>query len=288
MEPSEGSYDALVDNKPDTFFHSAWSVSIPVPHYLIVDTGKVRQITGIRFLHRNSTMRTADIADYRLEGSVDGNTWFLIKEGNLPREDNPAIWREISVEKAAQSARYVKLTVLKNQSGGPFFVLAELRVLTEEVKPAENVGADCVDDRRARLYWQDPVMIGVAGEAVKYHVMQGDTVIGTLMRAPGGLYEYILKGLAPDKEYTYAIVAEDEDGRLSAPVEVSFKTPSRTVTNPPVIGGGSSAHSSSALSALTGSAGKENPRTGGATPAASLPLLLAASLALVALVKKHR
>ena len=84
QEPTEGPIANLLDKKTETFFHTAYSVSIPGPHWLQVNLNQ--EITeGYRFEYapRNANNRPSD---FDLMGSMDGSEWFLIK--NFTKEND--------------------------------------------------------------------------------------------------------------------------------------------------------------------------------------------------------
>lgn len=77
QEPSEGPIANLLDGNTGTFFHTAWSVEIPGPHWLQVNLKKeITEAYRFEYAPRNAKDRPTD---FDLMGSMDGNEWFLIK-----------------------------------------------------------------------------------------------------------------------------------------------------------------------------------------------------------------
>lgn len=77
QEPSEGPIANLLDGNTSTFFHTAWSVGIPGPHWLQVNLKKeITEAYRFEYAPRNAKDRPTD---FDLMGSMDGKSWFLIK-----------------------------------------------------------------------------------------------------------------------------------------------------------------------------------------------------------------
>lgn len=85
--------------------------------WLAIDLGRPRALQGALLLPARSAERSARIESVRLEGSADGASWTLLREGALP----PAIvdpWapRLIRLPRRSSGVRHLRLTVLR--SGG--------------------------------------------------------------------------------------------------------------------------------------------------------------------------
>lgn len=127
QEPSEGPIAGVVDGNTSTFFHSAWSVDIPAPHWLQANLKK--SLTGnykISLTQRNGNNRPSD---FDLMGSTDGKEWFLIR--NFTKDgDNllAAATYNSPVYKVEKPFSQVRMVVNKTNTASVFFSLAEFKI----------------------------------------------------------------------------------------------------------------------------------------------------------------
>ena len=78
QEPTEGPIANLLDGNTGTFFHTAWSVNIPAPHWMQVNLKE--EITGsYKFYYAPRNNGNNKPTDFDLMGSTDGTNWFLIR-----------------------------------------------------------------------------------------------------------------------------------------------------------------------------------------------------------------
>ena len=78
QEPTEGPIANLLDGNTGTFFHTAWSVNIPAPHWMQVNLKE--EITGsYKFYYAPRNNGSNKPTDFDLMGSTDGTNWFLIR-----------------------------------------------------------------------------------------------------------------------------------------------------------------------------------------------------------------
>lgn len=131
QEPSEGPIANLVDDNTSTFFHTAWSVDIPGPHYLIMNLPEtVDQWWQFHYAPRANGNNKP--TDFDLEGSMDGNTWFLIKNftkdaDKLPTDSKTAFTSE-RMNAEGQPFKYLKFTVNETNSGSVYWTMSEFKV----------------------------------------------------------------------------------------------------------------------------------------------------------------
>ncbi len=128
-EGPEGGWAAnLVDNDPNTIWHSMYSITMGShPYWIEFDCNEVKQIKGFTWLPRQEGSN-GDVKDYEIRLSLDGKTWTEpVAKGSFPRSKNK---QTITLEKA-QRARYVRFTALSSQSGDNFGSGAEFGVLAE-------------------------------------------------------------------------------------------------------------------------------------------------------------
>jgi mono/diheme cytochrome c family protein len=81
-----GAASNVLDGNPWTIWHTGWSSGdVPTPHWLVIDTGAVRDFTGFRYRPRDSGGNVnGTINGYRFYVSNDGTTWGSpVAQGNL-------------------------------------------------------------------------------------------------------------------------------------------------------------------------------------------------------------
>lgn len=81
-----------IDGQPTTMWHTPWFQVTPPPHphYLQVDMGRPRTLSGFRYLGRQDGMLDGRVAAYRFFVSVDGVDWGAARAtGTLANTDQP-------------------------------------------------------------------------------------------------------------------------------------------------------------------------------------------------------
>src|SRR2546430_2161736 len=109
-----------------TFWHTQWGgrVAPPPPHDIVVDLGRVYQVSAFAYLPRQDGQDNGTIARYEFAVSVDGPPW------PAPVATGPwsANTQLKTVEFPAQSGRFVRLTALSEINGHAWTSVAELQV----------------------------------------------------------------------------------------------------------------------------------------------------------------
>lgn len=95
---------AAIDELPHTYWTSPTNA-------LELDLGKKVSLQGLRYLPMQARYPSGFIADYVLEGSLDGSTWVLIAKGEFANIQNNPI--EQVIRFAPQQLRYVRLRALR-------------------------------------------------------------------------------------------------------------------------------------------------------------------------------
>jgi beta-galactosidase len=125
-EPNEGEAAHLVDGDISTIWHTTYGVTVAqYPHWVDFDCGMVKNVKGFTYLPRQDGWN-GDIKDWRIEVSLDGETWTKADEGSF--QANKA---EKRVEFKPVKARYVRFTALSSQYGEDFASGAEFSILAE-------------------------------------------------------------------------------------------------------------------------------------------------------------
>lgn len=112
------------DGNPDTFWHSKWDCGAdPYPHAIACDYGEEKTVAGFWALTRQDGNSNGRVRNYRVETSLDGKDWTVVKEGAFPNTDDMI---EVRYDKPVK-ARYFRLTALKAHRGGDWACFAELQ-----------------------------------------------------------------------------------------------------------------------------------------------------------------
>lgn len=85
QEPSEGPIKNLIDGDINTFFHTAWSISIGATHFFQVNLNEPLRAISYNFSTRVGN-NGGDVKRMKIEGSNDGEEWteVTVHEYNLP------------------------------------------------------------------------------------------------------------------------------------------------------------------------------------------------------------
>lgn len=80
---------SAIDRNPWTYWHVHWTLDqtpiTPLPHYLIVDLGTPKVVTGFTYLPRQDGRTTGNIKDWALYLSTDGSSWAQpVRSGSFP------------------------------------------------------------------------------------------------------------------------------------------------------------------------------------------------------------
>ena len=129
-----------IDGNTETFWHSEWNgVTDQLPHWIVIDLGETKTITGLNYLSRPvnvihngiTTIHVGNengrISNYEIYISDDPNNW-----GNAIAS---GIWESTDEMKTANfpatSGRYYKLVALSEINGQKFTNAVEISIITE-------------------------------------------------------------------------------------------------------------------------------------------------------------
>ncbi|HSU22019.1 MAG TPA: discoidin domain-containing protein [Variovorax sp.] len=92
----DGQAANVLDGNASTIWHTTWSSgNAPYPHWIVVDTGAVRDFGGFRYQPR-SGVPNGTVDGYRLSVSTDGVAWGQpVKQGNLSALGAPAATKSV-------------------------------------------------------------------------------------------------------------------------------------------------------------------------------------------------
>ncbi len=124
VEPTEGSLANLLDGNTDTYFHSAWSISVTDAHYLQVELDEATSAFTFNFIGRKSG-GSGNPKNIDIYSSVDGINFekvISIMQEDLPTGAEASYASPVIV---MPESKYIRFTVPQNMSGGSFFVFSE-------------------------------------------------------------------------------------------------------------------------------------------------------------------
>lgn len=125
QESGEGDAAHLVDNDPNTYWHTMYSVTVAnFPHWVDFDCGTPTDLKGFTYLPRQDSWN-GNIKDYLIQSSADNKTWTDVCSGSFERS-----LAEKRVEfKAPVRARYLRFKALNAHDGQDFATGAEFKIL---------------------------------------------------------------------------------------------------------------------------------------------------------------
>lgn len=127
-EQGEGNAKQLTDGKPNTNWHTMYSVTVAqYPHWVDFDAGKVKDIKGFNFLPRQDGAN-GHIKNYKIQISLDGKNWGeAVIEGAFEKGAQLKTVRFAAPVKG----RYIRFTALSSQNGQDFASGAEFSVIAD-------------------------------------------------------------------------------------------------------------------------------------------------------------
>lgn len=128
QETDEGDAANLVDDNPNTIWHTMYSVTMAkYPHWVDLDAGEVKLLKGFSYLPRQDS-GNGNIKDYSIQVSMDGKTWGEpVAQGSFEKNLKEKV---INFNKPV-SARFIRFTALSEQNGQDFASGAEISILAE-------------------------------------------------------------------------------------------------------------------------------------------------------------
>lgn len=149
VEPKEGSLAALLDNDPNTFFHSTWSQSIEGTHYLQAEVSEPVKSFSFYFKKRsgNNDNRPTVI---EISGSTDGTEFTPITTvSDLPRVATKIDYFS-DIITTTEEIKHLRFAVKETNTGTNFFTFSEFYILpgtgdaAELAKAYRNFGSTSI------------------------------------------------------------------------------------------------------------------------------------------------
>ena len=118
---------AVLDGDPSTAWHQPKETKLPAG--LVIDLGKMENLTGFRYCPDQSIWEPGIISNYQLFVSTDNKEWKLVDEGEFSNIKNNPLWQTKMF--TTVTARYVKFRALKNTEDNDNIGYAEIDVVTK-------------------------------------------------------------------------------------------------------------------------------------------------------------
>lgn len=116
----------IIDNKPNTYWHTQWQADSPQhPHYFVIDLGKPRTITGFRILNRQDGNSNGNVKQFEFYVADTNEFNQPVHSGSLKSTAD-----EQSVKIPSTKGRFVKFVSLKAFEGKPYASMAEFNLET--------------------------------------------------------------------------------------------------------------------------------------------------------------
>lgn len=117
---------AILDGNVSSNWYQNGSGEMPVD--LVLDLGKVENVSGFKYLPDQNWWAAGIITNYNLFVSNDGHEWKLVDGGEFANIKNNPLWQSKSF--ASVKTRYIKLQALRNTANDNAVGYAEVDVIT--------------------------------------------------------------------------------------------------------------------------------------------------------------
>lgn len=129
QEPSEGDISNLLDGDTGTFFHTAWSVSRPAPHWMQVNLKETLD-DHYRFFYSPRNNGNNKPTDVDLMGSTDGENWTLIKNFTQEKDELPTTSTDVYTSEVLECPfpfSQIRFVVNKTNNNTVFWTMSEFK-----------------------------------------------------------------------------------------------------------------------------------------------------------------
>lgn len=133
-----GRVITMIDDDPDTFWHTAWKTSSAYPHFFIIDMGKdypishidIRRRLGNNGTHKGQTFYTCSDAAATDKSKPDN--WGWEEQGHFSFDSNSDL-PQLFHFPSTVTARYIKVSFAESDKGSSNFVMiSEVNVFSPE------------------------------------------------------------------------------------------------------------------------------------------------------------
>lgn len=140
QEPSEGPIANLIDGNTATFFHTAWSVAIPGPHWLQIRLPEALTEGHWKFWYAPRNNGRQKPTDFDILVSTGGSDWTLVKKFTKDEDDLPVTATDAYTSPnlpVTQPFDHIRMVVNAVNSGEVFFTMSEFRLWQVKVVDPE-------------------------------------------------------------------------------------------------------------------------------------------------------
>jgi alpha-L-fucosidase len=117
----------ILDGNPDTEWYQPKGNKMPVD--LVIDLGKVENVSGFRYLPDQHWWGSGIITNYSFFVSTDGENWKQVDTGEFSNIKNNPVWQVKNF--SAEKVQYIKLRALRNTQNNDAVGYAEVDVITD-------------------------------------------------------------------------------------------------------------------------------------------------------------
>lgn len=204
---TEGPASYAVDNNTGTWWHTDWSVTVPMSDFwIMLELEDETMLDALRYYGRDGSIN-GHVGDYKVEVSTDGEAWTTACTGSW---ENVSGW-QIAEFVQPMMAKYVRLTGLStygDSGDNRFMSAAELRVRmaedttdisSAEITVPEVKEADVIDADHPVTLNADEITVTLDGAELRYGVdyivsYENNTAEGTATAIVTGLSQYGYSG----------------------------------------------------------------------------------------------
>lgn len=140
QEPSEGPIANLIDGNIATFFHTAWSVAIPGPHWLQIRLPEALTEGHWKFWYAPRNNGRQKPTDFDILVSAGGSDWTLVKKFTKDEDGLPVTATDAYTSPnlpVTQPFDHIRMVVNAVNSGEVFFTMSEFRLWQVKVVDPE-------------------------------------------------------------------------------------------------------------------------------------------------------
>jgi alpha-L-fucosidase len=117
----------ILDGNPNTEWYQPKGNKMPVD--LVIDLGKVENVSGFRYLPDQHWWGSGIITNYSFFVSTDGENWKQVDTGEFSNIKNNPVWQIKTFD--AEKVRYIKLRALRNTQDNDAVGYAEVDIITD-------------------------------------------------------------------------------------------------------------------------------------------------------------
>ncbi|MBU5465446.1 discoidin domain-containing protein [Virgibacillus sp. MSJ-26] len=145
---TEGDPNFAVDNDPSTIFHTPWGGTDKSNFWITLEMEEATEIDALRYLSRGGSSNGI-VEEYKVETSLDNETWEEVSVGNWPNETDT--WSMAEFDEPRE-AKFIRLTALSTYGEGSqadqFMTAGEIRLRKAPVEkePLENAKVELDQD----------------------------------------------------------------------------------------------------------------------------------------------